>query len=339
MSMAGLFAGVWLVAGCHREEPVAGGAALPAVSVGWVEVEAGRHRAIEEVMGTVRSRTRAVIEAKVSGRIDRMHAVPGVAVSAGDLLAELDVREIRARVDQARAVARQADRDFERVSGLFAQEAVTRAELDAVEARRAVARGAVVEAEATLENARIVAPFAGVVTRKLADVGDLAAPGRPLLELEDPGALRFEADVPAGLVEWVRPGMSLDVRLATGATGSTVVPGVVAEIEPSADPVTRTFRVRLDLPAGTEARGGWFGRMRLPLEEVGVTTVATQAVTARGQMEYVWVVAGDVARLRIVKTGRRVGGAFEVLSGLEAGERVVVEGQAGLREGQPLTSK
>lgn len=334
--MAGLFAGVWLVAGCHREEPVAGGAALPAVSVGWVEVEAGRHRAIEEVMGTVRSRTRAVIEAKVSGRIDRMHAVPGVAVSAGDLLAELDVREIRARVDQARAVARQADRDFERVSGLFAQEAVTRAELDAVEARRAVARGAVVEAEATLENARIVAPFAGVVTRKLADVGDLAAPGRPLLELEDPGALRFEADVPAGLVEWVRPGMSLDVRLATGAT---VVPGVVAEIEPSADPVTRTFRVRLDLPAGTEARGGWFGRMRLPLEEVGVTTVATQAVTARGQMEYVWVVAGDVARLRIVKTGRRVGGAFEVLSGLEAGERVVVEGQAGLREGQPLTSK
>ncbi|MBL9128911.1 MAG: efflux RND transporter periplasmic adaptor subunit [Verrucomicrobiales bacterium] len=332
----GLFCLVgWLGAACHRESPPESKGALPEARVRVAKVESGRRRATEEVMGTVRSRTRAMLEAKVSGRIEKMHAVPGRTVEAGALLAELEVREIRAKVEQAQAVARQADRDYERMAGLFRQEAVTRAELDAVEARRSVARASVVEAEAMMEYARIVAPFAGVVTRKLLDVGDLATPGRPLLELEDPKALRFEADVPAGLVEWVRPGEELAVTIGSGAEP---VRAVVGEVEPSADPVSRTFRVRLDLPASAEAKGGWFGRMVLPLQEVGVTTVSTQAISSRGAMEYVWVAEGGKARLRIVKTGRRLGPSFEVLSGLEPGEAVVVEGGGSLVDGQPVAT-
>lgn len=320
--------------GCHQDPKPEAPAELPSIAVRTTTVGTSRHRASEEVVGSVRSRTRAVIEAKVSGRIERMHAVPGRAVEAGELLAELDVREIRAKLEQARAVAVQTERDYDRMAGLFKQEAVTRAELDGVESRRAVARASVVEAEAMLEYARIKAPFRGVVTRKLADVGDLALPGKPLLEMEDPRDLRFEADVPAALVEWVRPGLEVAVRIGSGGPG---VRGTVSEIEPSADPVSRTFRVRLDLPAGTEGRGGWFGRMTLPLEEISMTTVPTNAVVARGQMEYVWVVVEARGWLRIVKTGKRLGSDFEILSGLDGGEAVVIEGFEGLNEGQPVT--
>jgi multidrug efflux pump subunit AcrA (membrane-fusion protein) len=114
------------------------------------------------------------------------------------------------------------------------------------------------------------------------------------------------------------------------------VTGTVREIEPSADPISRTFRIRLDLPATTEARGGWFGRMALPLAEVPVITVPTHAIRTQGQMELAWVVVDGRAILRIVKTGKQVGPDLEVLSGLTAGEVVVVGGMEGLQEGQPV---
>jgi len=315
--------------GCHRQAvPDAGLEAAP-VEVRTSTVALVQHRPAEEVMGTVRSRFRAVIEAKVSGRIERLEAVPGRRVEAGAVLVELDVREIRARVEQAKAVLEQAEKDFQRVEGLFGQEAVTKADVEAAEARRRVARAGVVESEAMLAYARITAPFAGVVTRRLVDVGDLAVPGRPLLELEEPKALRFEADVPAALVELVRLGEELGVRVA-GAGTDVAVTGRVSEIEPSADPVSRTFRVRLDLPLETAVRGGAFGRMLLPLESVVVTTVTTNAVSVNGQMELVWVVREGRARLRIVKTGKRLGADWEVLSGLEKGEVVVTSVRPGL---------
>ena len=103
--------------------------------------------------------------------------------------------------------------------------------------------------------------------------------------------------------------------------------------------MSRTFRIRLDLPAGTEARGGWFGRLALPLDEIVVTTVPATAVVVRGQMELVWVVLEGRARLRIIKTGQRMGEGLEILSGLEAGEVVVVEGQGGLKEGQRVVTR
>ncbi|MGE4181211.1 MAG: efflux RND transporter periplasmic adaptor subunit [Limisphaerales bacterium] len=332
----GWLAVAFLGFGCHREAVLEPVAELPAVQVGTAVARAGSNRAFEEVTGTVRSRTRAAIESKVSGRIDRMHAFPGLEVEAGDVLVELDVREIRAQLEQARTVALQAERDFERLERLFRQEAITRAEFEGVEARRGVARASVVEAEAMLGYARIAAPFRGVVTRRMADVGDLAVPGRPLLEIEDPRALRFEADVPATLSRWVRLGQELGIRLDAGSGSVT---GKVSEIEPSADPLTRTFRVRLDLPPDSGARGGWFGRMALPIDESRVITVPAAAVSTRGQMELVRVVADGRARLRIVRTGKRLGNDLEVLAGLDAGETVIADARAVVRDGQRVVSQ
>jgi len=288
---------------------------------------------VEDVVGTVRAKQRGAVEAKISGRIERLHATVGQSVKAGDVLFELDVREIRARLDQAQALRQQAERDLKRFAALLQQEAVTQAEYDAVEARQRVAAAAASEAETMLSYARGVAPFDGVITRKLAEVGDLATPGRTLLEIEDPQALRLEADVPEGLLSRVRLGARFPVRIETA---SATLEGTVAEMAPSADAGSRTFRVTLDLPATAGLRTGQFGRVAVPVGEAPMLRAPISAVVVRGQMEMVFVVTNQTARLRLVKLGKRAGDTVELLSGATAGEAVVIEGAATLLDGQPV---
>jgi RND family efflux transporter MFP subunit len=304
---------------------------LPAVPVRVQKVEAKPHVAREDVVGTVNPKLRAVIEAKVSGRIDRMLATPGQHVKAGELLAELDVREIQARLDQANAVREQTESDRKRFADLLAKRAVTQQEFEAVESRARVARAAVTEEETMLGYARITAPFAGVITRKLADVGDLASPGKPLLEMEDPSALRFEAGVPETIIGRIEPGAKLDVRI-----GEKEMEGTVSEIAPAADPTSRTSLVKLDLPPTPGLRAGQFGRVSVPLSESAVLRVPASAVIRRGQMELLFVLKDGRAELRLVKTGKQIGDEIEVVSGVEAGEQVITEGAAGLVDGQPV---
>lgn len=289
------------------------------------------HVSVEEVVGTVRSKQRAVVEAKVSGRVLEYTATPGAMVKAGDLLARLDVQEIQAKVDQARAMLDQAKRDFDRQKQLIASNATTRQEFDAADARVKIGTGAVSEAETMLSYAKVTAPFDGVVTRKLAEVGDLAMPGKPLLEIEAPTSLRFEADLPEAILDRVKLGEKMPVRLAK------VIEGTVSEISPVADPVSRTFRVKLDLPPSEGLRTGQFGRVSVPVAEVKLLLVSQSAVLKRGQMELVFVAKDGKAALRLVKSGKGLEDRVEVLSGLEEGEQVIVSETAKLTDGQPVT--
>lgn len=324
-----------LAAGCHRSPPaLREPAPLPTVNVRVQPVESRRSVATEEVVGTTRSRQRVVLEAKISGRIERLDAVVGRMVKAGDVLVELDEREIQARLDQAIAVRQQAESDLKRFTALLEQHAVTQAEFDAVQARQRVATAAVAEAETLKTYARILAPFAGTITRKLAEVGDLAAPGRPLLELDDPRNLRLEADVPETLQRRVQVGNRMLVRLDVL---DTPLEGTVSEVAPTADPGSRTFRVKVDLPPTAGLQAGQFGRLSVPLGESATLRVPGSAIVVRGQLELAFVVTNGVAQLRLVKTGKKVGSEIEVLSGLNAGEIAVVEGGAVLRDGQPVT--
>ncbi|MBX7208970.1 MAG: efflux RND transporter periplasmic adaptor subunit [Verrucomicrobiaceae bacterium] len=326
-----LLPALMLVACGKHDKTPAPSAALPRITV---KVEAAKWStqvAVEEVVGTVRSKQRAMVEAKVSGRVVEYSATPGALVKAGDLLARLDVQEINARLDQAKAVLDQAKRDFDRQKQLIASNATTRQEYDAAEARVKVATAGLAEAETMLSYAKVTAPFDGVVTRKLADVGDLAMPGKPLLEIEAPTSLRFEADLPEAILDRVKLGEKMPVRLAK------VIEGTVSEISPVADPVSRTFNVKLDLPATDGLRTGQFGRVSVPVAEVKLLLVPQSAVLKRGQMEIVFVAKNGKAALRLVKTGKSLEGRVEVLSGLEEGEQVIVSESAQLTDGQPVT--
>lgn len=332
LSLAALWA-----AGCQRQDASKPAApALPTAAVRVETVETKKHLATEETVGTVRAKRQAVLEAKVAGRIEEMRAVAGQVVKAGELLVRLDAQEIRARLDQALAMQQQAAGDLKRYTALLERAAATPAEFDAVQARARMADAAVKEGQTMLGYAEVVAPFDGVVTRKLADVGDLAAPGKPLLDLEDPAHLQLEADIPEAIIGAAKPGTTLPVRVPYVADE---LQGTLSEIAPAADPNSRTFRVKLDLPPASGLRAGQFARLAVPLAETTALRIPASALVQRGQLNLVFVVADQHALLRLVKTGKRIGQEIEVASGLSPGESVVSEGAASLLDGQPVEIK
>lgn len=323
-----------VLTGCHQPAEPPTARTLPAAAVRVQPVEAKSRVATEEVVGTVRAKLRATLEAKISGRIEQMLVVAGQSVKAGELLARLDAREIQARLDQAKAVLDQTAKDLQRFASLLQQQTVTQQEYDVVESRYRVAKAGLTEAETLLGYAKVEAPFAGVISRKLADQGDLATPGRPLLELEDPTMLQFETDISEALIGRIEMGARLPVHVSNLAS---YVPGVVSEIAPVADPNSRTFRIKLDLPPTAGLRLGQFGRVAVPVAETTAPRLPVSAVVLRGQMEIVFVVTNQIAQLRLVKTGKRLGDEIEILSGIHPGETVVVEGAGTLLDGQPVT--
>jgi len=326
---------VGAVAGCGAKPPlVHEPAALPAVSVRVQTVTNQLVTAIEEVSGTVRTKVHATLEAKLSGRLEQVPVHLGQAVHAGDLLARLDAKEIQARLDQAEAALDQANRDWTRITALLAQQTISRAEADTAQARQRVAQAAVVEARTMLGYVEVVAPFDGVVTRKWAEAGDFATPGKPLIELENPADLQLEADVPESLAARLQLGARLAVR-AEAVTGDWA--GVISELAPAADPASRTFRVKLDLPPTPGRLSGRFARLLVPAGEGVALRVPATAMVRRGQMEMVFVVAQQRAVLRLVRTGGRIGDELEILAGLDAGEVVVVDGAARLSDGQSVS--
>lgn len=322
-----------LLTACHKNPERTESAGLPAVKVRTHTIESKTRTATEEVMGTIRARYRAVLEAKVSGSIEKLPVVLGQSVKSGEKLAELDSREIKARLDQALTRREQLSRDTERLRRLLTDNTVSRQEFETVESRFRVAVAAVTEAETLLAYTKITAPFDGLITRKHVEVGDLAAPGKPLLEMEDPRSLRLEADVPEAAISSIVSGAQLRVRVA-GVTNELTA--TVSEIAPAADPNSRTFLVKCELPAGSGARTGQFGRLSVPLGETTALRVPASALTQRGQMEMVFAIVNNRAQMRLVKSGKRVGDEVELLSGVAKGDQVAIENVAALRDGQPV---
>ena len=325
-----------LFVGCGRANRRSADASAsgPPVAVTVQKVENKERPATEEVVGTVRAKLRATVEAKISGKIQKMLVVPGQKVAAGDLLIELDAQEVNARADQARVVYQQAEADWKRLSSLWEQKVLSQAEYDTAKSKFGVAEAALLEAQTLVGYAKETAPFDGVITRKLADMGDLAVPGKPLLEMEDTRALRLEADVPEAVVDHINIGDRMPVRVT--AVGSELQ-GTVSEIAPAADPNSRTFLVKLDLPTASGIRAGQFGRAIMPVGETSALRVPATAIIQRGQMELAFVAENGQAALRLVKTGKIVGNEVEIVSGLEAGESVITTGVARLRDGQGIS--
>jgi multidrug efflux pump subunit AcrA (membrane-fusion protein) len=212
------------------------------------------------------------------------------------------------------------------------------AEVQALQAKRRQAQARIETARAELASvqvmqgyAKIAAPISGVVTVNHADVGSLAAPGAPLLTLEDSRRYWLEAAVPDSQAAVIRRGQILRVDVEASGLATTAV---VSEIVPSADPTTRTTQVRLDLPASPRLRSGLFGRAWVPVGRRQAIRVAREAVVERGQLQGVYVIGQDnIARFRLVRTGAASQGAVEILSGLTGGELVVVAGTERVTDG------
>ena len=192
------------------------------------------------------------------------------------------------------------------------------------------------EAEAMLAYTEVRAPFDGVVARKMASLGDLASPGYPLLELEGTTDFQVEAGIPDSLVSGLSVGMPLAIDLpATKAR----VEGRLLELSSAADPYARTVAVKIALPVAASVRSGEFARVKIPGAPETRLLVPKTAVSRVGQIVRVFVDIDGKAVLRLVRIGESSGSSVEVLSGLDAGDRVVVDPPVGLIEGRALEVK
>jgi len=249
-------------------------------------------------------------------------AALALAFATHDRIATLEAKRsaTRQELDEAVAALRAAEA---RVAGAAAR---------AQEALSGVASAnAASDAAGTTESfALITAAFDGVVTEKMVEPGNMAAPGTPLMRLDDTRGFRLDVRVDESRVGQILPGASVPVSLDAGAGGATTtVAGTVTEIGRAVDADTRAFLVKITLPDTAGLRSGMFGRARFAGQERRALTVPAGAVLRRGQVTSVFVVEKGIARVRLVNMKDT-----EVLAGLSEAELVIVDPPTGLVDGR-----
>lgn len=324
------------VTGCGKEtskNAANSGPQLPVASVRVEKVSARPDGSKNEVAGTVEAVRRATISAKVNGTIARLPVVLGSVVKKGELLVKIEAAEIRARLLQAEARLAQAKRNYEREKRLLAKEASTRETVNSMADALKVAQAATDEARTMLGYTVIRAPFAGVIAKKIAQAGDMAMPGMPLLVLEGTRHLQVVAAVPESLALKIKRGDRLPVRIPAANFSGL---GTVREMAPAADAQSRTTTVKLTIDGAAGVQPGQYVRVQLPTAPVATLMVPQAAVQRFGQMKRIFVVKNGRAELRLVRTGAHRDGKIEILAGLRAGEQVVIQGNDRLVDGQPV---
>ncbi len=334
------------VTGCgghasHPPEP-------PAAAVRAVAVESTEEPQWIEAVGSIRSVREATVASKVMGTVVQIRKQAGETVRKGEVLIIVDSRDVEGQIGsakgalaQARAAASIAETNLRRFEQLFEKKAASPLELDQARYQYETAMGAVAQAEGAVETAssfrsyaEIPAPFDGRVVDRLCEVGDMAAPGRPLMKVEDGARLRIDVSLPETAHGAVRAGDSVRVQIPSlGEQGFT---GKVTEVVPAADPMTRSFLVKVELPENPALRSGLYGQAMIPSGAKRAIRIPAGSVLARGGLTGVFVAEGDRAGFRLVTARPLHDERVEILSGLSDGDRLVLDPPADLRVGQPL---
>jgi RND family efflux transporter MFP subunit len=300
------------------------------------------------VVGTLSARDEATVAAEVAGKIEESKVDFGDRVTAGQVMALIDltayealVRQSAANVARANASAANAAQNLKRVQDLQKDKISSASELDAAVAEDRQRRADVKAAEATdaiarinLERSRVKAPFDGAIAQRIASAGDYVAVGAPIIKLVKTDPLRLRLDVPERQALAVRVGHKVRV---TAEGDTNVYTGEISRIAPALREADRMFQVEADIPNKGGLRVGLFARAQIVVNErdEGVSVPANALTTFAG-LEKVVVIKEGKAAEKTVETGRRGADWIEIVSGLSAGETVVLD-PAGIRTGQPLT--
>ena len=338
---------LWL--GCSRSGNPAP-PAPPGVQAAVVESVSAQTPQIIQTTGTVQAKETAMISPQIPGRIREVVVRAGDRVRAGQLLVTLDDAAMESALNQAAAGAVAAEKQqaeaqtqaslaaqtLARYELLKEQRSVSPQEFDEVEKRSEAAqlqvaayaaqsdqaRAAVAGARTQLGYTTLHAPFAGVVTARMADPGTLAAPGMPVLQIDREGPLQVYTSVDESLIGSIHTGMKLPVRVS-GMEASNL-DGTVAQIVPAADPVSHSFLVKLDLPGLNKLHAGMYATVGIPGGVKPMILIPQTTVVLRGSLACVYTVdANGMAQLRYVTLGAQHGHQVEALSGVSAGEKLV----------------
>lgn len=323
-----------IVAGCgSKTTPPAALAAPPLASIVIQEMRTPLERSVD---GTVEAVNQATVAAQTSGRVAEILYDVNDVVPAGAVIIRLKGTEQRAGLQGAEAALTEAKArnieaatSYQRIADLFQRRVVSKAQFDQATANRDAAAARLAAAEAGLTTARegvgyteIRAPYGGVVTKRLVEVGETVGPGTPLmtgLSLRD---LRVETTIPQSIVMQVRK-----LKQAAVYVGDQRIAATKITIFPEVATPSSTFRARLDLPPGAiDLAPGMYVKIGLVIGEADRILVPVSAVIERSEVTGVYVIdsRGQVS-LRYVRPGHRFGDQLEILSGLVAGERIALD--------------
>ena len=338
LSGVALVAGLLLPAGPCLAAP--GALATAPVQTAGAQAGSGFDGVVEAVRQTV-------VAAQVAGAVTALDVKAGDTVRAGQVLARIDARAAEqsasaseAQVQSANALLDMASKDFERQKQLFQKQYISQAALERAEsqykATQAQAQAMLAQAGAARTQSGfyvVRAPFSGVVSEVPVALGDMAMPGRALLTLYEPGALRVTAAVPQTAL--VQPVQGVRVEFPGLPEAQRWFAPAQVQVLPTVDAATHTVQLRIGLPPGQAGVvPGMFARIWLPSAQAasGRLYVPAAAIVRRAEMTGVYVLdAKGAPLLRQVRLGRVAGDTVEVLSGVSAGDRVALEPQAAAR--------
>lgn len=321
-----------LLNGCKNDEKKPFTKETP-LAVETVKVEKGVTHRLCEVPGTIVPKDKAIVSARATGIIAKADFALGQKVVKGQVIITISAPEMTARVEQAQGAYDKASRDYQRESSLLTKGASTSQTVREMEERLHIAEAALAEAKTLESYTRVEVPFDGRITQKRVNEGDYAANGTALFEIEGYGGLRVEASVPESFPN-VEVGAKMRIMTDDGAHA-----GVLSELSPAADTLSRTRLAKVDVVGETTLRSGQFARILWPVGDFEEITVPNNAVSTFGQIQRVYLIDGNKALLRIVRTGEKHGATVQILSGLSGGETIVANPPAGIQNGQILEAR
>lgn len=316
-----------------------------------------------ESVGTVSAKIVSTISSKIMGSVREVFVREGDHVNKGDRLANIDDRQVGAMLRQAKAALAEARRaetaassgaelaiaTYTRYQALMKDASASLQEFDEIKSKYqqaqaglAAAKQRVKQAEASLSSAAagandavIVSPYDGTIRAKMIDVGDLATPGKPLFTLETTGSYIVDLLLPEQYIHAV--GLGQEVTVTVSALSNKTFTGCVQEIFPAADAKSRSFLVKVRIPADKALRSGLFARVSIPIGKAGLILIPVTAVIHSGQLTGIYIVDdAQTAKFRLIRTGRTFGEFIEVLSGLKEGDRYVTAPPPNLNNGMTV---
>jgi membrane fusion protein (multidrug efflux system) len=334
IAAAAVVVGGYLWATGAKERGGTGGPPPVAVVVTTVAPTAFEDRL--EAVGTLDANESITVTSKVTAVVTAIRFTEGQQVATGQVLIATEDSEARANLAAAQAALLESRNAYERGKQVFAQQLISKSELDQLDAKLKADQARVHAAEAQLAEHTIRAPFAGRVGLRRVSIGALVTSGTEITTLDDTATMKLDFSVPETFLAAIRSGLEIQARAS--AYPELEFKGKVATVDTRVDPETRSVAVRAVLPnAKGLLRPGMFLTVKLIRERVDALLLPEQALVPEQDKQFVFVVADGKASKRAVTIGRRQPGVVEIVDGIAVGESVVVEGTLKLRDGAPVT--
>lgn len=309
--------------------------------------------------GQIESSQSANISTRIMGRITSITVKAGDHVNKGQLLATISDEDIKAKraqtsamIAEAEAAFATAQKDYERFTNLYKQQSATARELDnatlqynSAKSRLEAARQMRNEVSAMLSYSSLTAPFSGVVTQKLAETGNIASPGMPILTIEQNSTLQVSAAVSESDISNIRTGDTANVKIKSADRSFT---GKITQLNPSSQFTGGQYIVKISLPESEKKNlySGMFVNVSIPVKHTpdvskpGRIMIPQSAIVNRDELTGVYTVSNNnTALLRWIRLGKQYGSNVEVLSGLAKNESFVSGADGKLYNGVPVTIK